>query len=134
MVYRIAADSVAVLHFIFILFVVFGGFLAIRWYKVAWFHIPMAVWSALIEFAGWICPLSPLENKLRLISGDSGFTGGFIGEYILSAIYPAGMTCGVQVALCSGNCSIAVFFGIVRYSDIESVHSFRIKNGKVIFL
>ena len=109
MVYRIAADSVAVLHLIFILFVVLGGFLAIRWHKIAWFHIPMAVWGALIEFAGWICPLTPLENKLRLISGDSGFAGGFIEEYILPVIYPAGMTRGVQIVLGSAVIVINIF-------------------------
>ncbi len=109
MVYRIAADSVAVLHFIFILFVVGGGFLAIRWYKVSWFHIPTAVWGAMIEFAGWVCPLTPLENKLRLADGDSGFTGGFIEEYLLPVIYPAGMTRGVQIALGSAVIVINVF-------------------------
>jgi len=109
MVYRIAADSVAVLHFMFILFVVFGGFLAIRWHKVSWFHIPMAVWGALIEFAGWICPLTPLENKLRRASGDSGFAAGFIEEYILPVIYPAGMTRGVQIALGSAVIIINIF-------------------------
>jgi len=113
MVYRIAADLVAVFHFTFILFVVGGGFLAIRWQKVSWFHIPMAVWGALIEFAGWICPLTPLENKLRLASGDSGFTGGFIEEYLLPVIYPAGMTRGVQIAL--GSAVIVINVSIYGY-------------------
>lgn len=113
MVYRIAADSVAVLHFIFILFVVGGGFLAIRWRKVSWFHIPTAIWGALIEFAGWVCPLTPLENKLRLASGDSGFTGGFIEEYLLPVIYPAGMTRSVQITL--GSAVIVINVSIYGY-------------------
>ncbi|MBC8484612.1 MAG: DUF2784 domain-containing protein [Bacteroidetes bacterium] len=113
MVYQIAADLVAVFHFTFILFVVSGGFLAIRWHKVSWFHIPTAVWGALIEFAGWGCPLTPLENKLRLAGGDSGFAGGFIEEYLLPVIYPAGMTRSVQIAL--GSAVIVINVSIYGY-------------------
>ncbi len=103
MFYSFAADSVALLHFAFILFVVGGGFLAVRWPKVLWFHIPCAIWGALIEFGGWYCPLTPLENFFRQKAGDTGMTGGFIEEYLLPVIYPEGMTRTVQLIL---GCSV----------------------------
>lgn len=99
MIYKIAADSVAVLHFVFILFVVFGGLLVIRYSKAAWAHLPAAVWGALIEFTGLICPLTPLENLLRRASGEAGYSGGFIKHYLIPLIYPAGLTREIQIML-----------------------------------
>ncbi len=99
MIYRFAADIVALIHFAFILFVVGGGFLAVRWPKILWFHLPGAIWGALIEFAGWYCPLTPLENYFRRRAGEAGIVGGFIEEYLLPVIYPAGMTRSVQLVL-----------------------------------
>ena len=97
--YRIAADLVVALHFAFITFVILGGFVAWRWPRVAWLHVPIALWGALIEFAGWICPLTPLENALRRSAGDAGYTGGFIEHYVIPVVYPAGLTPAIQVAL-----------------------------------
>jgi hypothetical protein len=97
--YRIAADLVVALHFAFITFVILGGFVAWRWPRVAWLHVPIALWGALIEFAGWICPLTPLENALRRSAGDAGYAGGFIEHYVIPVVYPAGLTPAFQVAL-----------------------------------
>lgn len=97
--YRIAADLVVALHFAFIAFVVLGGFVAWRWPGVAWLHVPVALWGAIIEFAGWICPLTPLENALRRSAGDAGYAGGFIEHYVIPVVYPAGLTPAIQVAL-----------------------------------
>lgn len=99
MVYRILADLVLAAHLVFILFVVFGGFLTIRWPRVAWVHIPAAIWGAAIEFAGWICPLTPLENHLRRLGGVAGYTGGFIERYLLPLVYPAALTRELQLTL-----------------------------------
>lgn len=99
MSYRLMADIVVVLHFTFILFVLMGGILSIWWRKVVWIHIPAAAWGVLIEFAGWICPLTPLENLLRVKSGEVGYLGGFVEKYILPVIYPAGLTREIQIAL-----------------------------------
>ncbi|MDH4043268.1 MAG: DUF2784 domain-containing protein [Gemmatimonadota bacterium] len=96
---RILADVLVGLHFLFVAFVVAGGFVTWRWRRVAWIHIPVAVWGALIEFAGWICPLTPLENDLRRAAGGAGYTGGFIEHYIIPLVYPAGLTRGVQITL-----------------------------------
>lgn len=99
MSYRLMADTALVFHFSFILFVILGGILVIWWPKVIWLHIPAAVWGALIEIAGWICPLTHLENWFRVKGGQTGYAGGFIEEYLLQVIYPAGLTREIQITL-----------------------------------
>ena len=96
---RVLANAVVILHALFILFIVVGGFLAWRWHRVALPHVPCAVWGVLIEYNGWICPLTPLENSLRMRAGQQGYSGGFIEHYLLPAIYPAGLTPRIQVVL-----------------------------------
>jgi hypothetical protein len=96
---RIAADLIVLIHLGFVLFVVAGGFLALRWRWMPWLHLPAAVWGALIEFAGWICPLTPWENALRRAAGEAGYPGGFVEHYLLPVLYPAGLTREVQLAL-----------------------------------
>jgi hypothetical protein len=99
MIYRLLADVVLVVHLAFVLFAVGGGLLVLRRRAVAWLHLPAAAWAALISFAGWICPLTPLENALRRMGGEAGYAGGFVEHYLLSVLYPDGLTRGVQVAL-----------------------------------
>ena len=99
MFYRLLADAVVAVHGVFILFVVFGGFVAWRWRRIAAIHLPCALWGMLIEFRGGICPLTPLENSLRARAGQAGYSGGFIEHYLLPAIYPAGLTPRIQVVL-----------------------------------
>lgn len=99
MLYRLAADAVLVIHLGFVLFVVFGAALVLRWPRLMWLHLPAVTWGALIEFAGWICPLTPLENSLRKLGGEPGYSGGFIEHYITAALYPDGLTRGVQIGL-----------------------------------
>ncbi len=93
------ADSVVVVHFLFIAFVILGGLLVLRWPKLALLHIPAACWGALIELTGGICPLTPLENALRRAAGGAGYGESFIEHYLLPIIYPAGLTRGIQWAL-----------------------------------
>jgi len=88
MVYRILADAVLILHLAFIIFVVLGGLLALWRPWVAWLHLPAAAWGVAIEFFGWICPLTPLENRLRALGGETGYEGGFIERYLVGLIYP----------------------------------------------
>jgi hypothetical protein len=104
------ADVVVGLHFGFVLFVLLGGLLVLRWPRVAWFHLPAAVWGALIEFAGWVCPLTPLENRLRRASGTAEYAGGFVEHYLLPVLYPAGLTRGVQYLL--GACVVVLNAGV----------------------
>jgi hypothetical protein len=97
--YGLLADLVVVAHFAFVLFVVLGGLLVLRWPRVAYIHIPAAVWGMLIEFAGWVCPLTPLEKMLRSKAGRAGYEGDFIEHYILPVLYPSALTRGVQIVL-----------------------------------
>jgi hypothetical protein len=93
------AEFLVVLHFAFILFVVLGGLLALKWRWVILFHLPSVIWGALIEFQGWTCPLTPLEQKLRIAAGEEGYSGGFIQHYLLPVIYPDGLTYDMQLTL-----------------------------------
>jgi hypothetical protein len=97
--YRTLADAVVVIHFGFVLFVVLGGLLVLRWRRAVWVHLPCAAWGALIEFGGWICPLTPLEQHLRGRGHEAGYAGGFVEHYITRAMYPAGLTRGMQLAI-----------------------------------
>ena len=121
MLYRFLADLVVVLHVGFVLFVVLGGLFALRWPRAAWFHLPTAIWGAGIEFLQGICPLTPLENHLRKLGGESGYAGGFVEHYVLPVLYPSGLTRGVQLAL--GVFVIA--FNLVVYALVLRRHASR---------
>lgn len=92
----ILADLLVLLHLAFILFVLFGGLLVLRWRRLLWLHLPVVAWGAAIEFVGWVCPLTPLENRLRAAAGDAGYGGGFIEHYLIPLIYPADLTRELQ--------------------------------------
>ena len=116
MIYRALADLVLVVHLGFVLFVVLGGLLVVRWPWLAWLHVPAAVWGVLIEFMGWICPLTPLENSFRVAGGGAGYSGGFIEHYIRPILYPAGLTRSTQVVLGS----LALMLNLAAYSIVLS--------------
>lgn len=99
MMYRLLADAILVFHFLFVVFVVVGGFLALKWRWLMWIHIPVAVWGAGIEFAGGVCPLTPLENQFREKGGQEGYDGSFIDQYIVKLVYPKGLTRTHQLLL-----------------------------------
>ncbi len=99
MLHRLAADAVLVLHLAFIVFVLLGGLLALRWRRAPWLHLPAAAWGGYIELSGGLCPLTPLENSLRRAAGEAGYAGGFIEHYLLPVIYPAGLTQEIQYLL-----------------------------------
>ena len=98
MLARIAADAVLVVHLAFVLFVVVGGLLVLRWPKLAWVHVPAAIWGALVELSGWVCPLTPLEIALREAAGEAAYRGDFLQHYLLALIYPESLTRAMQVA------------------------------------
>lgn len=99
MLWRLVADAVLVLHLAFILFAALGALLAWRWPRVPWLQLPAAVWGFLVEAAGWPCPLTSIENRLRVAAGDAGYAGGFIEHYLLPLIYPPGLDRPLQGAL-----------------------------------
>ncbi|HEY4366505.1 MAG TPA: DUF2784 domain-containing protein [Steroidobacteraceae bacterium] len=99
MPYSLLADSVLIAHLLFIVFVMLGGLLVLRWPRVAWLHLPAVAWGIFIEFSGRICPLTPLENELRERGGGSTYSGGFIDHYITALIYPDGLSRTMQFAI-----------------------------------
>jgi hypothetical protein len=112
--YQVLADLTVILHFLFILFVVFGGLLALRWRWLPWIHLPAAAWGGFVELTGRICPLTPLENRLRRAAGSAGYEGDFIEHYLLPVIYPAGLTREIQFALAA----MLVAINVVIYAVV----------------
>ena len=86
------ADLVVLIHFAFVVFVVAGGLLVWKWPRVAWLHVPCALWGAAVEFGGWVCPLTPLENTLRVRAGEAGYQGDFVARHVMPVLYPEGLT------------------------------------------
>ena len=99
MPYGLLADAVLLAHAAFVAFVVLGGFLVLRWQRLAWVHLPVVAWGAGIEFTGGICPLTPLENHLRALAHEQGYAGGFVEHYVFGLLYPEGLTRDLQIAL-----------------------------------
>lgn len=99
MLYAVLAELVLVLHLLFIAFAVAGGLFALRWAWAPAFHLPAVLWGVALELFGLVCPLTPLENLLRRAAGASGYTGGFVEQYLTPVIYPGGLTPSVQLAL-----------------------------------
>ncbi|MDJ0747761.1 MAG: DUF2784 domain-containing protein [Xenococcaceae cyanobacterium MO_167.B27] len=99
MIYRLTADFVVLIHLGFILFAVVGGFLVLRYRRLAFVHLPAWLWAVLISLCGWVCPLTPLENWLRQRSGAVGYDVSFIEHYLLPIIYPGELTRSVQIFL-----------------------------------
>ena len=99
MLYRFAADALGRFPSLFILFVLFGGLLALKWRPVMWLHLPAAAWGVAVEVFHLPCPLTRWENLFRHLAGQDGYGGGFIEHYILTMIYPAGLTPEIQLGL-----------------------------------
>lgn len=95
----LAADLVVLLHVAFVVFVVAGGLLVLRWRAIAWLHVPAAVWGAFVELTGRVCPLTPLENDLRRRAGEAAYGGDFVARYLVPVLYPEGLTRETQLAL-----------------------------------
>jgi len=96
MIYRLLAAAVLLLHLGFILFVVAGAVLVARLHRLLAVHLAAVAWGIVVEVTGAACPLTALENRLRLLAGTAGYAGGFLDHYLLALIYPAGLTRGMQ--------------------------------------
>ena len=93
------ADWVLAVHALFVLFVIGGGLLSLRWPKLMWVHVPAILWGAAVEFGGWLCPLTPIENRLRAAAGQAGYRGDFIAHYLGLTLYPPSLTRSLQIYL-----------------------------------
>jgi hypothetical protein len=114
MVYRLLSDFIVIAHFLYILFVITGALIALRWKKIIWLHIPAVIWGATVEYTGWICPLTPWENRFRMLAGEEVYHGDFIGNYILPVIYPEEVTRNIQIVLGT----IVIIVNIMLYGII----------------
>jgi hypothetical protein len=112
--WSLLSDAVIALHLAFTAFVVLGGFLAWRWRDAVFAHLPALAWGCWIELSGRICPLTPLENRLRALAGESGYTGGFIEHYIVPVIYPPALTRHTQWLLVG----LLAAINIVAYAGV----------------
>ncbi len=121
MLWGLLADAVVVAHLAFVAFVVAGGLLALRWPRVAWLHVPAALWGAAIELGGWVCPLTPLENRLRTLAGEPGYGGGFVERYLIPVLYPPGLDRELQLALGVG----VVVVNLIAYGAVLALYSRR---------
>ena len=119
--FAFAADVVIAVHVGFVVFVLVGGVLALRWRRVMWLHAPAVVWGVLIEYGNWVCPLTPLENYLRERSGATTYTGDFIDHYVMPLLYPTHLTRGIQMALCT----LVLALNVVVYWRLYRMRSSR---------
>ncbi len=121
MLYRFMADLVLVAHLAFVAFVALGGLLVWRWRRLAWIHVPVALWGMAISYVGFTCPLTPLENWLRKLGGRAGYQGGFIEHYVTAALYPAGLTREAQLVLGTAvlALNLVVYWRVVAVSRRE---------------
>ncbi len=99
MFYRLGADLVLLLHVSFVLFVLLGGLLLVKWPRLMWLHLPAVAWGVFVEVSGWICPLTPLENWLRAEAGEATYAEDFIVRSLTSILYPDALTHEIQLIL-----------------------------------
>jgi hypothetical protein len=112
-VYPLLADLVVWVHVGFVVFVVLGGLLVMKWPRLIWIHLPAVFWGIAIELSGWICPLTPLENWLRHKGGEENYQFDFVARYLLPMLYPQGLTRGSQIVL--GALALVVNVAIYRW-------------------
>lgn len=99
MTYRFLADLVLFLHAAFVAFALFGGLGVRRYPRLLWLHLPALLWGVAVQWADWICPLTPLENHLRRLGGEAGYAGGFIEHLLSKLLYPEFLTLELRYAL-----------------------------------
>jgi hypothetical protein len=116
--FSVAADALVIAHFAFIVFVMLGGLLLLKWPRLVYLHLPAVAWGILVELQGWLCPLTPMEQHYRALAGETGYSGGFVQHYLLPLIYPAGLTREVQtlLAICVITTNLVIYAVIyVKY-------------------
>ena len=109
--YLILADFIVFLHFLFIVYVLFGGLLIYKWRKMIYPHMLALLWGFYIEITGSICPLTPLEVKLRVLGGVDPYEGGFISHYLVTLIYPQDYDINLRIVgtLILVSCNVVIY-------------------------
>jgi hypothetical protein len=116
--YSVAADALVIAHLAFIMFVMLGGLLLLKWPRLIYLHLSAVAWGTLVELRGWLCPLTPLEQHYRTLAGETGYSDSFVQHYLLPLIYPAGLTRDVQtlLAMCVITINLVIYAVIyVKY-------------------
>lgn len=119
MALRLAADTILLVHAAFVLFVLLGAVLTAWWRWIPAVHLPAAAWGVFVELTGRVCPLTPLENSLRLRAGQAGYSESFIEHYVLDLMYPPGLTNQVQWTLAG----IVIVVNVIIYAWL--IHRWR---------
>lgn len=107
------ADLIVLAHFAFVLFVLCGALLLLKWPRLMWLHLPCVLWGMLVEFNGWLCPLTPLENHFRELAGLELYSGDFVMEYVMPVLYPQELTRDLQIVF--GSIVLLVNLSIYGY-------------------
>ena len=118
--YNVLANAILLAHLLFIAFVICDGLLVIRWPRLAVVHLPAAVWGAVVEIFGWVCPLTPLENHFSLLAGNSSYSGDFIARYLIPVIYPENLTATIQQVFGGLVIIINLIFYIITMRKFQS--------------
>jgi len=88
MLYRLVGDAVILLHFLWILFILFGLLIGIKYGRLIWVHLGGLVFTLILNIGGWFCPLTYLENYLySLYNPRLTYPGSFIGQSLQKLIY-----------------------------------------------
>ena len=128
MLYQLGADLLVLVHLAFIVFVVLGSVAVLRWSWLVLLHIPAVIWGAVVMINGWLCPLTPLENSLRHLANQEGYSGGFIEHYIIPLIYPVGITHNTQVLV--GVITVAINFFLYCFVIYRLIRKGMVANDK----
>jgi Protein of Unknown function (DUF2784) len=124
--YQFLADMVLLAHLVFVVFVLLGGLLLLRWPRLIWLHIPAMMWTVFVEVTAWVCPLTPLENYFRELAGGNVYQGEFIARYLLPLFYPAGLTPAIQLLLAG----VVIVFNTIIYTVMIRVRKRKIRVGR----
>lgn len=125
MLYSLLADALVIIHFAFTTFVIFGGCLSWRWRWMPWLHLPALAWGCWVEVSHSVCPLTPLENHLRHLGGEAGYSGGFLAHYLVRVLYPPGLTWHIQWLLAGVLIliNVAAYLGYYYRRRRQELHS-----------
>ena len=114
MISLLLSELLVLVHFAFVLFVVFGGMFTLKWRWMVWVHLPAVLWGVIVEVTGWVCPLTILENNFRLQAGQQGYGGDFLAHYLMPVLYPPGLDLNLQLLMAG----TAILINIVIYSYV----------------
>ena len=95
--YHLLTQLTVIIHLLFILFVVVGGFFIGMNRRIRIIHITSVVWAIYAELSsGVICPLTSLENYFAYHAGLATYEDDFVTRYLIPIIYQENLTRSIQ--------------------------------------